>query len=253
MLDLGDRISGRRDPMTPPRRAIEEIGGFDFRQIGNQLASMAIDFGKLEPDGHLVDAGCGYGRLAVPLTGYLTAGAYTGFDISRPAIRWCERHITARFANFRFAHLDVRNGHYNRRGTIAAEQAVWPVPDASATVLFAGSLFTHLTFSAVRRYFEEAARVLRPGGRCVASFFLINDESRARIEARRGEPKLRFISNDVAVQDVDDPEAAIAYSETVIRSVFAAAGFRIIDILYGSWCERPSAVAYQDFVIARRA
>ncbi|MGZ7079218.1 MAG: class I SAM-dependent methyltransferase [Thermoanaerobaculia bacterium] len=252
MLDLFDGVTGRRPEMTPPRRAIEEIGGFDFQKIGAQLAAIAIDSGALHRESHAIDAGCGYGRLAVPLTRFLTAGSYLGFDISRPAIRWCSREISSKFPRFAFVHLDVRNGHYNPRGRFAAEHVIWPAGDSSAGLVFAGSLFTHLTLPSVEHYLREAARVLSPGGRCIASFFLLNEESRAKVNAGRGQPKFQFLSNDVAVQDPNDPEAAIAFDERTIRDRFVAAGFRIIEIKYGSWCERFDAATYQDFVIAEK-
>lgn len=245
-------LAGRRDPLTPPRRAIEAIGGFDFREIGRQLADLAIDRGQLAPDGSVVDAGCGYGRLAVPLTAYLRTGSYIGFDISRQAIRWSRSHITSRFPQFCFKYLDIRNAHYNRRGRIEPSAAVWPARDASATLVFAASLFTHLTNAAARRYIDESARVLRSGGRCVASFFLIDEESRPRIAAQRTEPKLQFIGDDIAVQDENDHEAAIAYREEIVREMFTSAGFRVVEILYGMWCERAEAKTYQDFVIAEK-
>jgi SAM-dependent methyltransferase len=251
-LDVADRIAGRHDDLTPPRRAIEEIGGFDFREIGRQLADLAIRHGQLAPDGHVIDAGCGYGRLAVPLAPFLTAGSYTGFDISRQPIRWCRSHIGSRFPRFRFHYLDIRNAHYNRRGRIEPAGVVWPAENATATLVLAASLFTHLTDAAARHYVREAARILRPGGRCIASFFLINDESRPRIEAQRTEPKLQLLNDDIAVQDVNDHEAAIAYGEGLVRDMFHAAGFRIVDVLYGMWCQRSDAATYQDFVIAER-
>jgi SAM-dependent methyltransferase len=251
-LDLFDAASGRRPDMTPPRRAIEEIGGFDFQKIGEQLAAIAIESGAIRDDSRVIDAGCGYGRLAVPLTSFLTSGSYAGFDISRPAIRWSANEISARFPRFTFTHLDVRNGHYNPRGRFSAEEVTWPADDASAQLVFAASLFTHLTLPSVEHYLHEAARVLRTGGRCVASFFLLNDDSRAKISAGRGQPKFEFLSNDVAVQDPRDPEAAIAFDERTIRDRFAAAGLRIIDVKFGSWCERFEAATYQDFVVAEK-
>jgi 2-polyprenyl-3-methyl-5-hydroxy-6-metoxy-1,4-benzoquinol methylase len=73
-LDARDTVLGRRPPLTPSRRHIDDIGGFDFHEVGRLLAAIAREEGQLRPSGRLLDIGCGFGRLAVPLTAYLTDG-----------------------------------------------------------------------------------------------------------------------------------------------------------------------------------
>jgi SAM-dependent methyltransferase len=199
----------------------------------------------------IIDAGCGYGRLAVPLASHLDdGGRYRGFDVSRRAIAWCNRWIVPRHPHCEFLRVDIHNDHYNPRGAVAAERFTFPYPDSYADVVFASSLFTHLRPATMRRYIHEASRVLRPGGRFVASFFLLNDESRAAVAEKRGEPKLIHLDDDVAVQDPTDPEAAIAFSESLVRQCLHDAGFEAPQLHYGSWCERSQTLSYQDFVVA---
>lgn len=252
LADVADLVSGKRDGLTPSRSAIDEIGGSDFSAVGRHLAEIAISLGELRPNLRVLDAGCGYGRVAVPLTTYLRDGSYAGFDVSRRSIRWCERHITRRFPAFRFTHVDVRNRHYNPSGLVEPEEFVFPFGSASVDVVFASSLFTHLTLGALRRYLAEASRVLVPGGRFVASFFLLNAESSERVRSGRGDPRFTFVGDEMAVQDVRDPEAAVAFSESIVSGDFKAAGLDILTIHNGSWCERENTLSYQDFVVAAR-
>ncbi|HEX8252184.1 MAG TPA: class I SAM-dependent methyltransferase, partial [Thermoanaerobaculia bacterium] len=216
LADIAHALRGRSAELLPPPTAVDEIGGHDFAAIGRHLADIAIDLGALAPDGTIVDIGCGYGRLAVPLAKHLQRGRYRGFDVSRGAIAWCNRWIVPRHPHCEFVRVDVRNGHYNSRGAIAAEEFVFPYEARSADVVFASSLFTHVQEGALRQYITEAARILRPGGRLVASFFLLDDVSRKAVAERRGEPKFVVLDENVAVQDPSDPEAAIAYSETLV-------------------------------------
>jgi len=59
----------------------------------------------------VLDIGCGSGRVAVPLTGYLCAGFYEGFDVDAEMIAWCRREIGARYTAFGFEVIDVTNTH----------------------------------------------------------------------------------------------------------------------------------------------
>ena len=68
----------------------------------------------------MLDVGCGIGRLARPLAGYLSIdGTYAGFDVDAAGIRWCRQRY-GHFPQFSFAHADVRNARYNPGGTPSA-------------------------------------------------------------------------------------------------------------------------------------
>ena len=112
-VDAVETITGKRDPMIPPRGMIF-IGSGDFREMGNTLRDQLVELGGLQPRHRVLDVGCGIGRVAVPLTGYLSReGSYEGFDIVRSGIRWCNRRIGSRYPNFRFIHVDLKNDLYN--------------------------------------------------------------------------------------------------------------------------------------------
>lgn len=251
LLDAADVVLCRRNPLTPSRRAIEYIGGSDFAEVGQHLAGITIDVGGLRSHEHVLDIGCGYGRIAVPLTRYLDSGGYDGFDISRRAIRWCRAHIAERFPNFRFTHVDVRNGHYNPGGRVDPAEFVFPCVDSSVDVVVAASVFTHLTREAARRYISESSRVLRSGGRCIASFYILDSESLEKIRTVRTEPAFRILDGSSAVQRTEDPEAAIALSEELVRTMFIESGLQVSAIHRGGWRQR-AGVSYQDFVLAMK-
>ena len=98
VCDLHDRIDsirGRRDPLTPPRKLVYGIGG--SLEIANQFLNYFRDWGRLLPTDAVLDVGCGIGRMALPLTNYLTPpGRYEGFDIMRANVDWCTSAITPR-------------------------------------------------------------------------------------------------------------------------------------------------------------
>ena len=133
----------------------------------------------------MLDVGCGIGRMALPLTCYLEGGSYAGFDVGREMVRWCQRTITPRWPNFEFSWASVYNGKYNPFGKHAGTEFRFPYEDACFDFAFATSLFTHLLRDEVHHYLGETARVLRPGGTCLLTFFLLTPEAEAEIAAGR--------------------------------------------------------------------
>ncbi len=138
----------------------------------NWFRILTADVGGLKPHERVLDAGCGLGRMAVPLMPYLREpGAYDGFDISPEGIAWCQQHITGRRPNFNFQVADIRNTQYNPKGKHQASDYRFPYEDQSFDLVFMASVCTHLMPDEIRQYLSEASRVLNTGGRCVISYF----------------------------------------------------------------------------------
>src|SRR5262245_2380217 len=95
-LDILDRFK-RRDGMVPFRSMIF-VGGGDFEKIGREFKSYFIDLANLQSNHRVLDVGCGIGRMAVPLTSYLSQeGEYYGFDIVARGIDWCQNRISPKY------------------------------------------------------------------------------------------------------------------------------------------------------------
>ena len=252
MLDGTDRLRGRSE-LIPPRRL---LGGdySEFQRIGGEFKGYFVELGGLEPHHAVLDIGCGPGRMAVPLMDYLTAdGRYEGFDVVPREIRWCQEHITPRRPNFRFQLADVRNRHYNPDGDVPASGFRFPYEDSTFDLVVAASVFTHMLEPEVERYLSEVGRVLRPGGRCIVTYFLLNDDSRRRIAA--GESYFSFSTGSgvARFEDAGDPEAVVAYDESFVRGRHTASGLPVESVRGGYWCGRSDYLTWQDIVIASRA
>jgi SAM-dependent methyltransferase len=248
-LDMRDTVSRRRDRLVPPRR-LDFVGHSDFAATGDEFLAHFVELGGLQPDERVLDVGCGIGRMARPLAGYLRGdGSYDGFDVNRDGIRWCERRYR-RHANFHFAVADLFNARYNPRGAQRADEFRFPYEDASFSFIFATSVFTHLLEADATHYLAECARVLAPGGRFLATFFLLNDTSRALIAA--GKAGLEFLDVDqrVAILDEAVPEEAVAYDDEWVFEALRHNGLELSGMHPGSWSGRDEFVSFQDIVVA---
>lgn len=243
----------KADGMIPPP-ALDFVGGGDFAKVGEEFKRHFIEHGGLRRHSRVLDVGCGIGRMAVPLTGYLDgAGGYWGFDIVETGIRWCRTRITPRHVNFHFEHADVYNEMYNQRGTVAARDYRFPYENDFFDLVFLTSVFTHLLPADLEHYLSQIARVLKPGGRSFITFFVLNAESRQKIESGASTRDIRHDWNGCWVENPRHPEAAIGYDEARVRSYFSERGLSIVEpILYGSWCGRERFLSYQDIVIAMK-
>lgn len=250
-LDALDVCRGKRRDLVPPRR-LSFVGDGDFEKTGDEFLSYFIRFGGLQPSYSVLDVGCGIGRMARPLTGYLSAGRYEGMDIVPVGIRWCQKNITPRYPNFHFTLADIRNTEYNPMGKVAASEYKFPYADASFDFAFLTSVFTHLVTADSGRYMAELSRVLRPGGSCVATFFLLNEESNRAVDAGRSSLLFRYSLDGCWTTNKQIPESAIAYDELTMKEKMERNGFSIQSIHYGNWSGRSDYLSYQDMVILRK-
>jgi SAM-dependent methyltransferase len=243
----------RRDDELVPPRGLSFVGGGDFTATGREFLGHFIELGGLEPGDRVLDIGCGIGRMAIPLTGYLEGGSYAGFDVGRAMIRWCRRNITPRHPNFEFEWAPIHNAKYNPFGTLSASEFKFPYPDSSFDFAFATSLFTHLVRDEVRHYLAETARVLKPGGGCLLTFFLLTPASEGEIAAGRAALPFTHPIDGGATTDAGQPEEAVAFEVEEVRAMLDEAGLGIREPLHpGQWANEPGGASYQDVVVAYR-
>jgi SAM-dependent methyltransferase len=244
-----------RHPLVPPRRLIF-VGGTrrEFLKFGERWRGLLAGRYGMKPSDRVLDVGCGVGRIAVGLTEHLRDGAYEGIDIVADGITWCQQRITPRFPNFRFQLSDVYNKTYHPQGRQQPSAYRFPFADGEFDFAFLTSVFTHMRRADVANYLAEIRRVLRPGGRCVATFFLLNPASLAYLERTDVAHKRRFshpLGDGTFTSNAEIPEVAIAYPEEDVRTLVSGAGLALGRVDYGTWAGR-EADHGQDVVFATR-
>ena len=253
-LDLIDTLLGNKDHMTPPRSMGFAVGGRNFKAAGEEFKGYFIELGGLQPDDKVLDVGCGVGRMAIPLTDYLSSdGEYRGFDIVKKGIEWSQDRISTQFNNFNFTHSNVYNKHYNRLGNVQAKDYQFPYDDGFFDFIFLTSVFTHMRPLDIDNYLGETSRVLKTGGRCLITFFVLNDEAKKLVHLDRSSIDFSHKMDGFVTTSENCPERAIAYSEESVEKLFEKHGLTIRQpIHYGSWCDRKISLSYQDIVVAEK-
>lgn len=249
-LDLKDRLSGKAGPLTPPR-SLHFIGAGDFESIGEVFLGHFIKVGGLKENETVLDIGCGTGRMAIPIMNYLSSsGSYHGFDISKKAIAWCQRAITSRKSNFLFHYANIYNKEYNPRGKVSAVEYRFPCEDNSIDFAFATSVFTHMRRSEVEHYLAELKRTLKPSGRAMVSFFILDEENQRLVREGRAAYVFTHDLGDCLTVDPVTPERATAYTLDDLSDMVMKAELSVKQpILYGSWSGRRSMLDTQDIIV----
>ena len=164
------------------------------------LSSMteAADFqarGLLGPETAVLDVGAGNGRQAIGLL-ELGVGRYAGLEVMRECVDFGNRAFRDRrhHENVRFDWVDAANEMYNPAGAVDPASVAFPYDDGEFDLVIAGSLFTHLqSVEVARRYLEEIARVLSPGGAAFTTWFRSppNDLASAAVRSVFPEEEIR--------------------------------------------------------------
>jgi SAM-dependent methyltransferase len=252
--DTFESLTGRRDPLIPPRGLWYVGGEENYRSINEEFLKYFVELAGLRPSDRVLDVGCGIGVTAARLTSFLDdhKGSYEGFDIVRIGTDWANAHIRSRFPNFRFTHADIFNKHYNPKGKLDPDTYVFPYDSASFDFVFLKSVFTHMRPAGVQHYLSEIRRVLKPTGRCLATAFLLNEESNQLIAANRSSLNLAYAMGGYSVLDPQFPETAVGLPEDDFQDWSGRANLKLDPpVHYGSWCGRSNYLSYQDIVILR--
>jgi SAM-dependent methyltransferase len=158
-FDLANRVGSLADA-TRPFDYYDELGRGTRNGIIEQLPSDWTFSGK-----RILDFGCGAGRTLMHFTAETAEAEFWGCDIDEPSIRWMEEHMTPPF------HVFV-NG----------PEPPLDHPDSSFDLIWAISVFTHLT-SSWSRWLVELHRLLKPDGLLFVTFM-----GRGMSEVIAGEP-----------------------------------------------------------------
>ena len=211
----------------PPRSLRGRMCGDAFRSDAFFLQSAVVEATRLSArlgytkSSHIVDLGCGLGRLATGMLVEFGDVQYLGIDINEDFVRWCEENIERCHPTFQFVHLDIVNELYNPAGALDGSELRLPVDDASADIVYLWGVFTNMVPEHVESYIGEIRRILRSKGRCFLTAFVEDDV-----------PSVTFNPAAYVPYDCEAPLTVVRLSRQWLFSAFRRHGLQVEDFRY---------------------
>ena len=216
-------------PPLPPRRLMVRVAGTGdaawFLRSGRAGYDAIAAHAPLAELESVLDFGCGCGRVTRWWNDF--HGAIAGSDVSGPAIDWCR-------ANLPFGRFE--------RNALAPPLVF---EDESFDLVYALSVFTHLTADLQLAWRDEVRRVLRPGG-----LLLLTTHGRSYVPRLDEDERASFERGELVVRwgDVAGTNLCSAYHpEAYLRDTFAA-GFAFLELEAEGARGNPT----QDLVLLRK-
>ena len=141
---------------------------------------------------------------------------------------------------------------YNPRGKSEAAEYRFPFRDEEFDFIYLTSVFTHMRKREMEHYLCEIARTLRPRGVCLATYFLLNDQSRSLMKTGQSSLDFEYQLDGCWTDDEIVPEHAIAFDEQYIRALYNDLRLTVEAFRPGVWCGRQEFLSYQDIIVARK-
>ncbi len=208
----------------------------------------------------ILDIGCGTGLMAIACQNFIQdGGKYTGIDVIKEDILFDKGHYEVNL--YQFIHFDLANPSYAQAQS--QEKKPWPLQDNTYDLLTALSVWTHLKEDDSLYYFKEVNRVLKPGGKAMITFFILDREYEYSLNSRtkkKGKYHRTFQTDwifDVPAYGSDHwyapswvkhPEDAIGVTEEGLTQLLDASNLKLKTRHRGNWKE-VSGIYFQDILI----
>ena len=240
----------KRAALVPPSGLIY-TGGGDFEKQGKDWLLFFKRYGNLNENANVLDIGSGIGRNAIPLVGFLK-GDYYGFDAVKQGVDWCNNKIASKYPNFHFVFVDLFNDLYKSKGIDAATYQ-FDFKKNYFDLAYAISVFTHMVPSEVENYFRETNKVLKKDGKLIATFFILDDESKKLMAQNQGF-NFEISFGEYAIIDKKVVSANVAYDKDFLYKMIEKQGFIVENSFNGYWSGRnkTDCVDFQDVLVLKK-
>jgi SAM-dependent methyltransferase len=174
------------------------------------------------------------------------------YCVVETGVNWCKSKISTQFPNFYFTYADLFNDLYTSEGKNAADYR-FPYSSNYFDLACSISVFTHILPKETDNYFKETHKILKDGGLLIATFFLLDDETKKMMQAHNGF-KFPHEFEHHALMDKSVTAANVAYQRGYLFKMSQSYGFEVVKTIDGYWCGRNKTEdsCFQDMVIFKK-
>ena len=144
---------------TPP--SATRVDPSEFAQAQARLDAVVLDTARVQDGDAVLDVGCGFGSSVQGVDAGHSRMRLTGINVDPRQLDICR---------------ELKSARGNRLTWVQADACCLPFTDGSFDAVLCIEAMFH--FRSRRRFFSEAARVLRPGGSCAGSDIVISPDAR---------------------------------------------------------------------------
>lgn len=250
---IKDYFSNNSDTPIPPK-ALIFTGRGDFVAMGKQYIEKFQRLANLKPESNVLDIGCGIGRIAIPLTSFISSnGSYKGFDVVDIGIKWLRKNIQSKFKNFQFDYIPLENDLYNETADKKADDFIFPYEKNSFDFVCLISVFTHMQPEAVQNYLNQISKIMGKDARCFATFFILDNEN-FDLQNKSNQAFFNHHFENYSLHDAKVKDANIAYRPEFLSNMLENANLEIVSQHKGWWPGRDknSCEDFQDILILKK-
>ena len=237
----------------------EVIGGGDPEQIASATLVLLSRYISVKSKRSILDVGCGCGRIAAALTQNISSTShYVGVDIVPALVQFGRDLISPRYPNFKFILLDESNKTYDPFRSTGDSYDIAKLSDAcpagSVDLAISISLFTHLDYEPAFEILAAINRMLVRGGHAFITFFVLDPDAWAGIEANRTGFRFRHRtpSGKLYSDKWLDPTHSVGYGPDQLDELAGSAGLQIHQWIRGYWSQGHEGETFQDALILRK-
>ncbi len=193
-----------------------------YIQTAEAEAKRLIEKFGCNKESHLLEIGCGQGRLATGLLRLIGPLSYIGMDVHLPSIQWCRKYIEKREPAYHFEHLDIASERYHKDGKLIDHNFKFNIPDHSIDIIYIWGVFTNMDGEVMKIYLNDLKRMLSPGGKVFFTAFV-----------EENVPDISINPKGYLLDEYTTPLQVVRYEKNYIFSLIAQAGLVIDDFIYG--------------------
>ena len=101
----------------------------------------------------------------------------------------------------------------------------------------------------VQHYLEQISQVLKDGGRCMATFFIIDEEVRKAMNDKQTTFEFNHAYNGYYLMSANVKEANVAYDENYLYDMIRQSGMQVILKSRGGWSKGREPLDFQDLLV----